>query len=121
MFDSKGTQPDPDKIRAIEALNRLTDILSLRRFPGMVNYMQRYIPHLAKLASPLNRLLRKDTQWVWDSYQEEAVANIIVQLKQSPGLRYYDKGAPTCLHADASQNGIRAMLKQDGKCISFAS
>jgi len=106
MFDSKGTQPDPDKIRAIEALNRPTDIPSLRRFLGMVNYMQCYIPHLAKLASPLNRLLREDTQWVWDRYQEKAIANIIAQLKQSPALRYYDKSAPTCLHADASQNGI---------------
>jgi len=49
----------------------------------MVNYIQSYIPHLTEL--------RIDMQWVWNSYQEEAVMNIIAQIKQSPGLRYYDK------------------------------
>lgn len=121
VFDKSGIHPDPDKLAAIEGLDKPTDVSSLRRFLGMVNYMQRYIPRISDLASPLNCLLRNDTEWIWGEPQENAVKSLIAQLKSSPGLKYYDPKSAVTLAADASTLGLGAALIQKENCISFAS
>lgn len=63
MFDKQGIKPDTDKITYIRDVAQPTDALSLRCFLGLVNHMQPYVPNLSELASHLNCLLKKDTQW----------------------------------------------------------
>ena len=41
---------------------------------GSVNYLQRFVPHLSAIASPLNELLRKDVEFVEDHKQKDYVA-----------------------------------------------
>lgn len=56
---SKGIiKADPDKIARITQYKRPGNIKELRSFLGLLNYCRGFIPNLAGISEPLNRLLR---------------------------------------------------------------
>ncbi|GBL89934.1 Transposon Ty3-G Gag-Pol polyprotein [Araneus ventricosus] len=56
-INSNGCTPHRDKVSAILEYNKPVTISDLRRFLGMVNYYHRFIPNIATILLPLNRLL----------------------------------------------------------------
>ena len=42
-----GVSPDPDKIDAVKGMIAPTDVTSLRRFLGVVGYLQKFVPNLS--------------------------------------------------------------------------
>jgi len=65
LFTDKGVLPDPDKVTAIEGMPTPTDVQSLQRFLGMINYLNKFIEGYSQLTAPLRELLRKDVEFVW--------------------------------------------------------
>ena len=59
-----GIEANPSKVEAITQMKAPTKILELRRFLGMVNQMDKYLPNLAQTSEPLRDLLSKDTAWI---------------------------------------------------------
>jgi len=121
IFNEKGVSVDKAKVRAIKAMCEPTDQSSLRRLLGAINYLQRFIPNLSKIAAPLNELLKKDVVYVWGDKQRIAVGKIVEQLQEDKSLEYYNPQCPVVITADASTSGIGAVLSQADKCITFAS
>ena len=68
----EGLKPDPEKIKAILAMQPLQSIQQLQSFNGMVNYLKRFSPVLSELAEPLRKLQKSDTVWAWESEQQTA-------------------------------------------------
>ena len=56
---------NPERVRAICDLSPPTDVTSLMRFMGMINFLGRYFSRLSNTCQPLNLLLRADTCWTW--------------------------------------------------------
>ena len=52
-------RPRPDKVQAILKMPAPHDKSNLQRFMGMVNYLHKFIPHLADISKPLRELLEK--------------------------------------------------------------
>ena len=121
VFSSDGIKVDPSKVTAIEALSNPKDVHQHRRLLGSINYLQRFIPNLSAMARPLNNLLKSHSQWVWDEPQRKAVSEIIAKLKTAPHLKYFDPLATVTISADASINGLGAMLTQGDRYIMCAS
>ena len=65
IFTSEGLKADPSKTTAINDMPIPTDVTSLQRFLGMVNYLSKYIPNLSDIAAPLRKLTHKETAWCW--------------------------------------------------------
>ena len=93
---------------------------------GMVNHLGKFVPRLAEMSEPLRQLLCKDTTWLWTDPQQRAFEQIKTTLTSAEVLACYDPSRPTIIAADASLNGIGAVLLQvqdDGnrRPISYAS
>ena len=54
-------------MKAIRNMPAPTDVASVKRFCGMVEYMWRFMPDLAGTLEPIRALTRKDTPFVWSA------------------------------------------------------
>ena len=116
-----GLKPDPKKVEAISDMPHPTDVQSLRRFLGMVNYLAKFLPCLSDETEVLRKLTEKDAEWCWLTAHEEAMARIQRMISTAPVLAYYDVTKPVTIQCDASQFGLGAALLQDGHPIAYSS
>ena len=64
MIISKGTVAmDPAKVKAVSSWPRPERLKDVQAFIGFANFYRRFINGFSQLASPLTRLMRKDTSW----------------------------------------------------------
>ena len=91
-----------------------TDIPELQRFLGMANHLGKFIPHLAGMSEPLRHLLQKDNIWSWGEPQKTAfnLTKLIRPCYPPEVLAHYNPRYPTTRSADASNQGIGAVLLQ---------
>ena len=87
----EGLKPDPEKIKAILAMQPPQSIQQLQSFNGMVNYLKRFSPVLSELTEPLRKLQKSDTVWAWESEQQTAFEKTKTALTTLPVLAYFDK------------------------------
>ena len=55
-----GLKPDPHKAEAIGGMTDPTDVQSLRRFLGMVNYLVKFLPRLSEDTEVLRKRTEKE-------------------------------------------------------------
>ncbi|UYV65139.1 K02A2.6-like [Cordylochernes scorpioides] len=115
ILDEDGIRPDPAKIEAVAKMPAPTDVHGVRRFIGMVNNLGRFVENLSEIVAPLNQLLVKGQDFVWDCSQERAFRKLKELLTTQPILAAYDVRKPTMVSSDASSYGLGAVLKQEGK------
>lgn len=78
----------------------------------MTSYFRKYIEHYASIAKPLNDLLKKGVDFVFDKEQQESFYILKEKLCMSPVLKIFDPNLKTELHTDASSMAIAAVLMQ---------
>ncbi|UYV69742.1 K02A2.6-like [Cordylochernes scorpioides] len=117
ILDEDGIRPNPAKIEAVAEMPAPTDVHGVRRFLGMVNHLGRFVGNLSEIVAPLNQLLVKGQDFVWDSSQERAFRKLKELLTTQPILAAYDVRKPTMVSSDASSYGLGAVLKQEGKNV----
>ena len=110
-IDAKGLHTTPQKVEAIQQAPNPKNVQQLRSFLGLVHYYGKFIPNLATIKEPLNKLLHKNSQWQWG---------------QDCVLVHYDPNGPLRLACDASAYGIGAVIShimpdESEKPIAFAS
>lgn len=78
----------------------------------MISYYRRFIPDCSRIASPLYRLLKKDTKFEWTQAQENAFQHLKSKFMKQPILQYPDFSKEFVLTTDASNHGLGAVLSQ---------
>lgn len=107
-----GIKPDPEKIRAVKDFPVPKSVTQVRSFLGLANYYRRFIKSFADIANPMNKLLKKGTNFYWDEEQQKSFEALKDSLCTAPVLVCADLNEPFILTTDASEVGIGAVLSQ---------
>ena len=121
LYDANAVHPDLGKVNAVHALPVPINITELREFLGLVTYLGPFIPGLSTLIAPLQELLKKDTDFIWNHTNDAVFEQVKEAVISDTTLRYSDPPLPVTIQVNASQVGLGAALLQNGKPIAFAS
>ncbi|GBO29672.1 Retrovirus-related Pol polyprotein from transposon 297 [Araneus ventricosus] len=116
-----GVSPEPKKVSAVTDFPVPTSKQELMRFLGMATYLMRFVPEFSQKTSILRDLLKKDTNWLWDSHHNEAFLRVKDLLQSTTVLKFFDKDKPIVLSVDASSFGIGGALLQKGQPVAYTS
>ena len=111
-LSSDGVKPDPKKIEAIKNLPEPKSEALLQSFLGIVNYLSRFSPNIAKMKCSLRALLKKGTEFLWLPQHSADFKAIVDELCSPKLLKYYDSNKKLYLEVDASKNAIDMALLQ---------
>lgn len=71
-FTGSGLKPDPEKVRTVQEMDYPENVKDLQTFMGFVQYLEKFMPNLSEVCSPLRKLLEKHSLWKWESKQGES-------------------------------------------------
>lgn len=121
IVSADGVRPDPAKVRAIKEFPAPSSKKEADRFCGLVNYLSRFLHHLAQLLSPIFKAKSARNRFVWSADCEAAFKEIKARISQDTLLCYPRWNEPFELHVDASAVAAGAMLKQSHGVIAYFS
>ena len=97
------------------------DKTGVRRFLGMINYLEKFLPKLAEKTKELRKFTEKKTVWQWGTAEENEFNYLKNIVTSTEILRYYDVKKDITIQCDASNFGLGATLMQEGRPIAYAS
>jgi hypothetical protein len=89
-------------------------VKTLRSFIGVASFFRKLVPGFSVVAQPLFKLLKRNVPWTWGAEQEEAKKKLVELLTTAPVLAHYNEDIEVVVQTDASQEGLGAVLLQDG-------
>lgn len=121
IISAHGVRADESKIVAITQMAQPADKKGLQRLLGMTRFLAQYIPHEATLTAPLRQLLRKDIVWQWQPEHQAALDRLKAAISAAPQLKFFSPREEIEIQADASKDGLGAVLMQAQRPVAFAS
>ena len=109
-----GVMPLPAKVAAITEYPAPTTQEALKRFLGMINYYNRFIPRAAEIMKPLYEATtaKKARRLEWNNDLKKAFEEAKKALAKTTILRHPRPGAEISMAADASGMAVGAVLQQ---------
>ncbi|OMJ26997.1 Pol polyprotein [Smittium culicis] len=104
----KGQEISNSKIEAVKNFPRPNSVSTVRRFLGMVSFCRSFIDKFTEIASPLYKLLEKESGFKWNSDCETAFQRLITAMKTAPVLAHPDTTRSYIMYTDASNIVIGA-------------
>ena len=103
------------KTDAIVQLNHPKTSKQLKSFMGSIHHLNKFIPNLAQLCTPLRPLLSNSNkyQFKWDDNHEKAFQNILNAVRNITENCHFVSGRDTRVVCDASRDGIGCALEQE--------
>ena len=93
----------------------------MRSFLGLINYLNRFSPHLSELSNPLREIYRQEMEFKLTRACEVAFQCCKEEISKNITLPYFNPKASMILQTDASKKGLGAVLLQNSKPVMFAS
>jgi hypothetical protein len=112
ILSSRGIRVLLDRVAAIHAYPRSTNLRALRRFIGMTTFYARFIPNYSNHAAVLHALKKKGAKFVWTEEHQLAFDSLKQALSEAPVLQDPDFKKEFVLVTDASDLAISAALNQ---------
>ncbi|CAH1233137.1 RTL1 [Branchiostoma lanceolatum] len=109
---AKGVDPSEEKIAAIREAEAPKTVGEVRSFLGLVHYVAKFVPDLATMAEPLQKLTRKGVEFKWSSEQQKSFEKLKELITSTETLAYFRPTGKICIVADASPVGLGAVLLQ---------
>lgn len=106
-LSANGITPTQSKVEAIKNFRPSASVEEVRSFLGLVNFVGKFIPHLATLTNPLRSLTKKDSIFRWNEEEHKAFESLKDCLSGELVLGYYNVKDRTQVYADASPVGER--------------
>ena len=66
-IDEEGIKPNKEKVKAILDLKHPENPKQLKSFLGAIQYLAKVLPRLSERTDKLRKLLKKNTEWKWET------------------------------------------------------
>ena len=119
-WSDKGLTADPKKIEAVKKMIIPQDVETMWSFLGMINYLNRFSPHLAELSDPLRQICRQKEEFQLSEACKDAFHQCKEEISKSITLPYFNPKSPTILQTDASKktrSGITTKFYSGNVCF----
>ena len=80
----------------------------MRSYLGLVNYLNRFSPHLAELSKPLRQICRQSVEFELTESLCVAFSLTKEKISKNVTLSYFNPESATTLQTDASKKGLGA-------------
>jgi hypothetical protein len=67
-----GVMASPDKVLAVRKYAVPKEVKEVRSFLGLASLYRRLVPRFAEITKPMTQLIRRDTQFKWETSQQMA-------------------------------------------------
>ena len=109
----EGIEPMPGKVEAIVQFPAPTTKEEMKRFLGMINFYNRFIPNAARIMKPLYEATTTEKKQIeWKEETVKAFEEAKAALAATTMLRHPRPGAVITMSADASGEAVGAVLQQ---------
>ena len=112
LINENGLMVDPEKVSAIVNIPEPKTTRDIKSFIGLLSWYRRFIPDMATLVAPLNRLLSKKNKFIFDDECKESFRRAKECLISAPILKCPNFELPFTIQTDASDFGLGAVLSQ---------
>ena len=85
----------------------------------MAPYLMKFVPKFSQETSVLQNLLKRDTNWLWNSHHHAAFLKDLLQ--SASVLQFFDQNKQIVLSVDASSFGIGGVLLQNRQPAAYTS
>jgi hypothetical protein len=110
LVSHRGTEANPEKIRAIEAMRPSTQIKDVQKLMGSLAALSRFISRLAERVLPFFKLLQKSGPFSWTEEAEQAFQELKQHLVSLPILVAPEPGEPLYLYIVAAGEAVSMVL-----------
>jgi len=117
IVNREGVKPNPSELDAIKKFPIHKTIKQVRSFLRLSKLFRKFIPHFAKLSTPLTNLTRssyqkKSSPIIWLEEHQKTFEEIKNKLTKPPLLKYFNPSLKIVIWTDASKIGIAGILLQ---------
>lgn len=117
LINRGGTQPLPERVKAILEYPKPRNVMEMRRFLGILNFYRRFIRNAAQIQASLNAFLigakKKDQRPIaWTMEIEQAFEECKQSLAKTSLLAHPRSKTALAITSDASDTAIGAVLEQ---------
>ena len=116
-----GIQVNPQKIKAVSELPKLTTVTEIRSFLGFAGYYRRFVQDFSRITAPMTRLTQKNAKFVWSDACENSFQLLKEKLTTTPVLTLPNGEDKFTVYCDASRVGLDYVLMQNGRVVAYAS
>lgn len=114
IVTAEGVNPNPNKIEAVTDFRIPRNPTEVKSFLELVGYFRKFIKKFSTIAKSLTDLTKKDVNFHWTDKQQNSFETLKQRLCEVPVLTYPDFSKTFTLTTDASNEGLGAVLSQDG-------
>ena len=111
-MSGKGIWPDPEKVESLKRLPYPKTTKQLQQLLGLFQFVSRFIPNFARIASPLYSLVNRERKFEIHKTDLEAIDALKEALASDCMLVHFDPSKDIKLCVDASATAIGGILLQ---------
>ena len=101
VVSKDGIRPNSRKLSVFKQMLPPTNVKSLQRFLGVLNWFRKFMPNVSELTHPLNKLLHKGTPWSWSTECQTAFEKLKDSLSEDTLIALPQFGKPYIIVVDA--------------------
>src|SRR3954464_5024495 len=115
IVSTRGIEVNPEKIKAILNINRLTCLKDIQRLTGCVAAVSRFVSRLGEKALPLYKLLKKAYKFTWTDEADATLKQLKEILSSSPILAAPEPDEPLLIYMAATNRVISIVFLVERK------
>eukprot|EP00253_Pinus_taeda_P015481 PITA_15481 len=112
IVSKSGIHIDPDRIKEISQISLPHNKKAMQYFLGQINFVKRFVPDFSRIVSPLQNMIKKNSNFKWGQDEHEAFNLIKQAIINAPSLATPNFSESFTLYTFASEKSYAAILTQ---------